>query len=97
MRTGIQLATWVLVPLLMVTLPQRAAGQLIRVPEKESVGPRVTVSGGAGLLLVGDRYDAVEGSRWLMGEAIQMRGVVDIAMRSALVSAVFALRTQKSK
>lgn len=78
---------------LLLTLPERAAGQLIRVPDEESVGPTVTLTGGAGLLLVGDRYDVTDGTRWLMGEAIQMRAMLDIAMRSGTLGVVGTLAT----
>jgi hypothetical protein len=68
--------------LLLAAASTRAAAQLIHVPDEDAVGRTFTLTGGAGLLLVGDRYDVTDGTRWMLGEAIQMRAMLDIAMRS---------------
>lgn len=93
MTTGFQLSKRLLALVCAATLPTSAAAQLIRVPDEDSFGPRITLSGGAGLLFVGDRYDAIDDARWLMGEAIQMRGSVDVAMRSGSLGLVATLAT----
>jgi hypothetical protein len=93
MTTGFQLSRWCLAALLAVGVPARAAAQLIHVPEEDSFGRTITLTGGAGLLIVGSRYDASEGARWRMGEAIQMRGALDVAMRSGSLGLVATLAT----
>ena len=47
-----------------------AAAQLIRVPPPTRSGPAISVTGGAGLLLTGSRYDAADGDLWVFSEAI---------------------------
>lgn len=94
MRTGIQWAGRILgLAFLLASLSARASAQLIHVPDEDEFGATISVTGGAGLLLVGNRYDAIDGTRWVMGEAIQMRGMVDIAMRSGSFGLVGTLAT----
>jgi hypothetical protein len=99
MRTGFQLF-WAkclvgaaLLAVLIAAAPGRASAQLIPVPDEDALGPTWTLSGGAGLLMVRDRYDVTDGTRWLMGEAIQMRAMLDIAMRSGSLGLLGTLAT----
>lgn len=62
----------------LVATPLEA--QLVRVPNPGESRRVITLSADVGLLFTANRFDAVEGTYWLLGEALLYRGAVDIAL-----------------
>jgi hypothetical protein len=94
MTTRFQLVPRVCLALvLLAAVTARVEGQLIHVPDDDSNGPTISLTGGVGLLIAGNRYDVVEGGRWSMGDGIQKRVMLDIATRSGSFGLVGTLAT----
>ena len=67
---------------LAVTLALPLRAQIINVPMPNETRRPITVTGAFGFLGSSDRSDGQSGTTWLLGEAIQYKGMVDVGLRA---------------